>query len=95
MKYSIIGHDRNTAVLDMLIALLPNEKHELCNREDADCVSTLTMSQGFVAASVEICRNGIKTQGECVEPAPSEGEERKRRISYAVKTALFKAFFRI
>ena len=91
MKYSIIGHDRNTAVLDMLIALLPDEKHELCNREDADCVSTLTMSQGFVAASVEICRNGIKTQGECVEPAPSEGEERKRRISYAVKTALFKA----
>ena len=91
MRYRIIGHDRNTAVLDMLIALLPEEKHELCNEGETDCISELLCEDGFVVAKSEVHRNGTVTKGECIETAPDEGEERKRKISYAVKTALFKA----
>lgn len=91
MKFKIIGHDRETAVLDMLIALLPDEKHELCSGEDAECVSALETSDNEIISKATINYKGIYSSGECVEVGNPCGEERKRTISYAVKTALFKA----
>ena len=52
MKYRIEGHDRLTAVLDMLIALLPDEKHIPDDGEGGDiCISSLDISEGEVIAS--------------------------------------------
>ena len=91
MRFNIIGHDRQTAVLDMLIALLPNEKHEMCDDMDAECISILETSEDVVTAKTKINSNGTLTVGECTEYAPASGEERKRVISYAVKTSMYKA----
>ena len=92
MRYLIAGHDRETAVLDMLIALLPDEKHSPDNGEGGDiCISSLECTDGEVKARAEITRGDRKTSGECTEAAPAQGEERKRIISYAVKTAMYHA----
>ena len=91
MKYRIEGHDRLTAVLDMLIALLPDEKHIPDDGEGGDiCISSLDISEGAVIASAQVTVGGKTAYGQCRETAQS-GEEGKRIISYAVKTALYHA----
>jgi len=92
MKYRLENHSRETAVLDMLIALLPDEKHLPDDGQGGDlCVSSLEDCREKIIARAEIHRGEKTSFGECSEAAPSEGEERKRVVSYAVKTALFKA----
>ncbi|MBQ2865031.1 MAG: coproporphyrinogen dehydrogenase HemZ [Clostridia bacterium] len=91
MKYRIIGHDRLTAVQDMLIALLPDEKHMPDDLEGGDlCISTLERTDGWVVAAASVSRGDKTTCGECREREQS-GEEGKRIVSYAVKTALYRA----
>lgn len=93
MKYCLVGHDRGNAVQEMLICLLPDEEHTECpSPEAADCVSTLTEADGVLQAeaSVELC--GRRSQADCQQPVPPEGgEARKRVLTYAVKTALYRA----
>ena len=92
MRYRIVGHDRLTAVLDMLIALLPDEKHFPDDGESGDlCVSTLEVSDGWVHAFAQVTVADKTSYGECREQVPEDGEERKRITSYAVKTALYHA----
>ncbi|MBR4303819.1 MAG: hypothetical protein IKT81_00670, partial [Clostridia bacterium] len=91
MKYRIEGHDRLTAVLDMLIALLPDEKHEPDDDESGDiCISRLECTGDRIIATACVTRGETTTCGECTEPART-GEEGKRVTSYAVKTALYHA----
>lgn len=91
MKYRIEGHDRLTAVLDMLIALLPDEKHIPDDGEGGDiCISTLDVTGDELTASAKVTVGERTTVGECRETALS-GEEGKRVTSYAVKTALYHA----
>ena len=78
MKFKITGHDRETAVLDMLIALIPDEKHEICFEEDAECISILENADNEIISKAVINYNGIHSTGECMEVGNPCGEERKR-----------------
>ncbi|MBQ7625266.1 MAG: coproporphyrinogen dehydrogenase HemZ [Clostridia bacterium] len=90
MNYSCVGHDRKTAVSDMLISLLPDEKHFEAT-ENADCITRAYIKDGVLHAEAEVKRNGIVSSGSCSEKTGNNEYERKRAESYAVKTALYKA----
>lgn len=93
MNYALVGHDRSNAVQEMLICLLPDEEHVLCEDPDAaDCVSSLTEENGVLEARALVRIGDRETSDVCREPAPQPGgEAHKRVLTYAVKTALYHA----
>ena len=93
MKYYLSGHDRGGGVQEMLISLLPDEEHTLCEtREEADCLSLLREEDGVLIAEAQVTLGGKTTCETCIRPAPeADTEEHKRVRTYAVKTALYQA----
>ena len=93
MKYYLSGHDRGGGVQEMLISLLPDEEHTLCEtREEADCLSLLREEDGMLIAEAQVTLGGKTTHETCIRPAPeADTEEHKRVRTYAVKTALYQA----
>ena len=93
MKYYLSGHDRGGGVQEMLISLLPDEEHILCEtREEADCLSLLREEAGMLIAEAQVTLGGKTTCETCIRPAPeADTEEHKRVRTYAVKTALYQA----
>ena len=99
MKFLCIGHDRETAVRDMLISLLPDEKHEITSEDicaDGLCRTSATEKDGTVFAKAELFIEGGVFTGECTEKLSDRSDvENKRAVSFAVKTALYKALVKI
>jgi len=95
MKYYISGHDRNTAVMDMLICRLPDEPHErTADVSAASGISSVDMHDGVLRAEAKVVKNGIDHTAEEFAPFPDE-EDRVRVVSYLVKTSLYKALLPI
>lgn len=91
MKYHISGHDRNTAVMDMLICLFPDESHEkVAEAELADVLSCVFENENRLISEVRVSRNGLVNTAQESAPVPSS-DDYVRTVSYIVKTALFKA----
>ncbi len=99
MKFVCIGHDRKTAVRDMLISLLPDEKHEEAAGDfegDCLCRTSVTEKDGTVFAAAELYVEGRVFTGECSERLSDPSEvEHNRAVSFAVKTSLHKARLQI
>ncbi len=95
MNYRIVGHDRDTAVHDMLISLLPDEGHtRVADDEGGDlCVSTLREQDGQTLAVCDMRRGG-QTSQSVVPVATAQDDDPltpTRARSYALKTAVYRA----
>ncbi len=94
MRYALQGHDRDNGVQEMLISLLPDEAHDRVEQLEGDgCLSTAWEEQGRICASAHIYRGEKHTSHteKCEIPAETDGEEYKRVLTYAVKTAVYNA----
>lgn len=96
MNYCLQGHDRDNGVQEMLISLLPDEPHDRVSElpEDAEgCRSLAWEEDGRILSRAEIRMGERRTQAqfESVVPRSADGEERKRILTYTVKTAVYRA----
>ena len=95
MNYRLIGHDRDNAVQDLLICLLPEEAHIRVEDEDGGdlCATVLeTGPDGLLTAGAFVTRAGRPSGGHHSEmPAGPGRVEVNRAASYAIKTALYHA----
>lgn len=94
MKYVLIGHDRDTAVQETLISLLPDELHPRAEQpgdgEDG-LVSEASVHANGVSVTARVFRNGVRTEHRCEVPAEGDAAEQKRQLSYAVKLSVYRA----
>ena len=94
MKYALKGHDRDNAVQEMLISLLPDETHDRVETLSGEgCFSEAWEAEGSICARADI-RLGEKHQSAVVEspiPEETDGEEYKRVLTYNVKSAVYQA----
>ncbi len=98
MKYALQGHDRDNGVQEMLISLLPDESHDKVEELSGEgCLSRAWEEQGLICASADIYRGEKHTSHteKCAIPAETDGEEYKRVLTYAVKTAVYNALLPI
>ena len=60
MKYLLIGHDRNTAVQDTLISLMPEEQHIRVYEDASDDIMSVTVKHNgrFITTEVVLKRGG-------------------------------------
>ncbi len=94
MKYALQGHDRDNGVQEMLISLLPDEAHDKVEAlVNEGCLSRAWEENGCICASADIYRGEKHTAHteRCPIPAETDGEEYKRVLTYAVKTAVYQA----
>lgn len=96
MKYLLQGHDRDNGVQEMLISLLPDEAHIRvdCLPEGAEgCRSLAWEENEEIVSRAEVCV-GDRLYTACISspiPVETDGEERKRVLSYTVKSAVYQA----
>lgn len=92
MKYCLHNHDRVTAVQEMLIGLLPDEKHQLAENEQGDLlVSEVFFEEGVVLCRTTVRRGGREETGLCREPFAGIDAERGRALNHAVKDSAYRA----
>ena len=94
MNYCLQGHDRDNGVQEMLISLLPDEAHNRVEQPTADCCISRAREQGgMLFAEAIIQRDGktYRAQHEAPVPLETDGEEKKRVLTYAVKMAVYQA----
>ena len=92
MNYWLDGHDRETAVKDMLICLLPWETHIKTDEQAENwALSRFRREAGYFIADAVVRRSGRETHGECEMPGPADPSDDVRVQTRAVKTALYKA----
>ncbi len=95
MTFRLLGHDKLTAVQEMLICLFPDSSHVHSQAEDGDdfCESQAEIKQGHIYALSRMSISGIEHIGEHTEPISDDADDRQKgaSLSYAVKTAIFRA----
>ena len=95
MIYCLCGHDRATAVGELLVSLLPDETHklqsELLGGEESSFLATACFEGDAVVVCADVCKNGKRTsythRAECV----GSQAERTHALTYAVREACYRA----
>ena len=98
MKYLLIGHDRNTAVQDTLISLMPEEQHIRVYEDASDDIMSVTVKHNgrFITTECILKRGGKVYTAKKRTTAKSIGEEDVRwEESRSIKTAVYKTVCQI
>lgn len=94
MNYALLGHDRDNAVQEMLISLLPDEPHDRQETLTGDgCLSRAWEEGGQICAecTVTLCAQRETARVSAPIPGGGDGEEHKRVLTYCVKSAVYRA----
>ncbi len=94
MNYALLGHDRDNAVKEMLISLLPDEPHDRQETLPGDgCLSRAWEEAGEIVAECTVTLGARRETARVSAPIPAggDGEERKRVLTYCVKSAVYRA----
>lgn len=98
MKLSLLGHDYQYAVEQIMLVLFPEERPELpgAEQDDSDgswCRSELTFRAGRAWVETWLSRGGRTSQAEASVPAPDPGDKLvyDRVLQRAVKQSFYKA----
>lgn len=98
MKYFLVGHDRNTAVQDTLISLMPEEQHIRVFDDNDDDVMTVSVVQNkrFITTECVLKRGGNVYKSKTRTTAKSlSDEDLKWEQTRSIKTAVFKTVCRL
>ena len=98
MKLSLLGHDYQYAVEQIMLVLFPEERPELpgAEQDDSDgswCRSELTFRTGRAWVETWLSRGGRTSRAEASVPAPDPGDKLvyDRVLQRAVKQSFYKA----
>ena len=94
MNYILIGHDRDTAVQETLISLLPEETHPRAERVESGndyLVSEVVVKENSLSAVTRVFRRNTHTEYTCAVSDVENEAERRRALSYAVKFSAYRA----
>ena len=98
MKYLLLGHERNTAVQDTLICLLPQEQHSRVYEPCSDDVLTVELVQQKRTSTVRctLLRGGKEYHAvKRAVAATNEPEQIKWQETRAIKSAVYMAVCQI
>ncbi|MGM9538971.1 MAG: coproporphyrinogen dehydrogenase HemZ, partial [Candidatus Onthomonas sp.] len=95
MKLSLLGHDYQYAVEQIMLVLFPEERPEPGGEDFAgsQCRSELTFREGRAYVKTWLSREGKSAQAEASVPAPDPGDKLvyDRVLQRAVKQSFYKA----
>lgn len=94
MNYCLKGHDRVTAVQEMLLSLLPDEEHTGVTRCEPG--QDVLISEAYFEPEAAVCRTvvhrgGAQYTGVSREPFAGSGDRQGRALTHAVKEAAYRA----
>lgn len=90
MRYCLKGHDRVTAVQEILISLLPDEEHLPGDHGDL-LVSDGVAADGMARCYTAVRRGGVQHTAECSERYTGGEVERRRALTHVVKQSAYRA----
>ncbi len=98
MKYYLVGHDRNTAVQDTLISLMPEEQHIRVFDDLEDDTMTVEVKRNgrFITTYCTLKRGGnIYTSKKRTTAKTTSDDDIRWDLTRSVKTAVYKCVLQI